>query len=336
MGVAIGDYDNDGRDDIHITNFADDFNVLYRNEDGTSFEDVSFRTGIARVSIPFLGWGTSFLDYDNDGWLDLVVVNGHVYPGRGHAALEHHVRPARLAAAEPERPRLRGRGRRRGCAHDAAGLPRLGRRGHRRRRRDGRRREQHRRHADAGSERRAAGALADGRAPGDPKQKCPRDAIGSVVFVTAGGRRVRGEVASGRGQISQSDLRVHVGWARHECREARSAVGEWADGRLPDHTRRRGRHDRSGRTRGLVWWCGASRSLTRCEAGAPHSRGLPLSIRTQSNRASDPSGPAIVSATRTPRSHGGRYPPSASSPIGRHSGFVRCIGRDRESESRAA
>jgi enediyne biosynthesis protein E4 len=46
---------------------------------------------------------------------------------------------------------------------------------------------------------------------GDPKQKCPRDAIGSVVFVTAGGRRVRGEVASGRGQISQSDLRVHVG-----------------------------------------------------------------------------------------------------------------------------
>jgi hypothetical protein len=46
---------------------------------------------------------------------------------------------------------------------------------------------------------------------GDPKQNCPRDAIGSVVFVTAGGRRVRGEVASGRGQISQSDLRVHVG-----------------------------------------------------------------------------------------------------------------------------
>ena len=81
MGVAIGDYDNDGRDDIHITNFADDFNVLYHNEDGNSFEDVSFKTGIARVSLPFLGWGTSFLDYDNDGWLDLLVVNGHVYPG---------------------------------------------------------------------------------------------------------------------------------------------------------------------------------------------------------------------------------------------------------------
>ena len=80
MGIAVGDYDNDGRDDIHITNFADDFNVLYRNHDGTSFNDVSFPSGIAQVSIPFLGWGTDFLDYDNDGWLDLLVVNGHVYP----------------------------------------------------------------------------------------------------------------------------------------------------------------------------------------------------------------------------------------------------------------
>ena len=86
MGIAIGDYDNDGRDDVHITNFADDFNVLYHNAGGASFNDVSFRAGVAQPSIPFLGWGTSFLDYDNDGWLDLLVVNGHVYPyvdGRG-------------------------------------------------------------------------------------------------------------------------------------------------------------------------------------------------------------------------------------------------------------
>ncbi len=80
MGVAIGDYDNDGRNDIHITNFADDFNVLYHNHDGRTFSDVSFRAGVAQPSIPFLGWGTDFLDYDNDGWLDLLVVNGHVYP----------------------------------------------------------------------------------------------------------------------------------------------------------------------------------------------------------------------------------------------------------------
>ncbi len=80
MGVAVGDYDNDGRDDLHVTNFADDYNVLYRNHDGASFSDVSYPAGVAQPSIPFLGWGTSFLDYDNDGWLDLVVVNGHVYP----------------------------------------------------------------------------------------------------------------------------------------------------------------------------------------------------------------------------------------------------------------
>jgi enediyne biosynthesis protein E4 len=63
---------------------------------------------------------------------------------------------------------------------------------------------------------------------GDPAQKCPRDAIGSVVFVTAGGRRVRGEVASGRGQISQSDLRVHVGLG--EAAAVEKLEIRWANG----------------------------------------------------------------------------------------------------------
>ena len=102
MGVAVGDYDNDGRDDIHITNFADDFNVLYHNHDGTTFTDVSFRMGVAPPSIPFLGWGTDFLDYDNDGWLDLLVVNGHVYPRRTDA-VEHLLRAARAAVPQPAR-----------------------------------------------------------------------------------------------------------------------------------------------------------------------------------------------------------------------------------------
>ena len=80
MGLAIGDYDNDGRVDFHITNFSDDSNVLYHNDGETNFTDVTFQAGLGEISIPFLGWGTSFLDYDNDGWLDLFVVNGHVYP----------------------------------------------------------------------------------------------------------------------------------------------------------------------------------------------------------------------------------------------------------------
>jgi enediyne biosynthesis protein E4 len=211
MGVAIGDYDNDGRDDIHITNFADDFNVLYRNEDGRSFDDVSFRTGIARVSIPFLGWGTSFLDYDNDGWLDLLAVNGHVYPAVD--ALPWNTTYAQRALL------LRNLSGRTfedvGAASGALAVPHVSR------------------GAAVGDLDGDGGvdvvvnnidgapmlAVNDGRRGhwltlalrGDPALKCPRDAIGSVVFVTAGGRRVRGEVASGRGQISQSDLRVHVG-----------------------------------------------------------------------------------------------------------------------------
>ena len=80
MGIAVGDYNRDGKVDFHITNFSDDYNTLYRNDGEASFSDVSFAAGLAQVTIPFLGWGTGFLDYDNDGWLDIFVANGHVYP----------------------------------------------------------------------------------------------------------------------------------------------------------------------------------------------------------------------------------------------------------------
>jgi hypothetical protein len=80
MGLAVGDYDNDGRVDFHITNFSDDSNALSRNDGDANFTDVSFQSGLGEPSTPFLGWGTSFLDFDNDGWLDVIVANGHVYP----------------------------------------------------------------------------------------------------------------------------------------------------------------------------------------------------------------------------------------------------------------
>jgi enediyne biosynthesis protein E4 len=80
MGVSIADYDRDGRLDIVVTNFADDYNTIYRkNADGT-FTDVSRATKTATASMPYVGWGAKFFDPDNDGWLDLLVVNGHVYP----------------------------------------------------------------------------------------------------------------------------------------------------------------------------------------------------------------------------------------------------------------
>ncbi len=79
MGVAIADYDNTGRFGILVTNFSEEYNALHRNE-GPHFSDVSFRTKLAAVSLPFVGWGSTFFDYDNDGLLDLLIVNGHVYP----------------------------------------------------------------------------------------------------------------------------------------------------------------------------------------------------------------------------------------------------------------
>jgi hypothetical protein len=79
MGVAIGDYDNVGRPSIYVTNFAEEYSALYHN-DVDHFTDASFRSRTAPSSLPFVKWGTSFFDYDNDGFLDIMVVNGHVYP----------------------------------------------------------------------------------------------------------------------------------------------------------------------------------------------------------------------------------------------------------------
>jgi len=80
MGVTAGDYDHDGKLDIFITNFADEYNTLYHNDGKNSFTDLSYAAKVAATSLPYVGWGTKFFDYDNDGWVDLFVANGHVYP----------------------------------------------------------------------------------------------------------------------------------------------------------------------------------------------------------------------------------------------------------------
>ncbi|MGB6598777.1 MAG: CRTAC1 family protein [Candidatus Acidiferrum sp.] len=80
MGIAIGDYQHTGRIDLFTTTFSDDYKTLFRNDGHGSFSDVTYLAGLASPTIPFLSWGTGFLDYDNDGWLDLFIANGHVYP----------------------------------------------------------------------------------------------------------------------------------------------------------------------------------------------------------------------------------------------------------------
>ena len=80
MGTAWGDYDNDGLFDLFVTNFADEYNALYKNEGGGFFADVSFAAGIGAAPAELVSWGTGFFDYDNDGDRDLFVANGHTYP----------------------------------------------------------------------------------------------------------------------------------------------------------------------------------------------------------------------------------------------------------------
>jgi hypothetical protein len=86
MGVTWGDYDLDGRLDLFITNFESEPNALYKNLGADGFNDVTLSSKIGQPSRPYVGWGTSFVDFDNDGWPDLLVANGHVYPQMDLAA----------------------------------------------------------------------------------------------------------------------------------------------------------------------------------------------------------------------------------------------------------
>ncbi len=213
MGLAVGDYDNDGRVDFHITNFSDDSNVLYHNDGEANFTDVTFQAGLGEVTIPFLGWGTSFLDFDNDGWLDVFVVNGHVYPavdsnqwGTSYAQqallfrnlkngkFERVGAPAgsALANAWPGRGLaigdLDGDGRSDIVINNLDAAPTV------------------LRSVAAGT-----GHWLDLKLVGDVAKKSPKDAIGSVVYLTTGKTRQRQDLFSGAIYCSQNDMTLHFG-----------------------------------------------------------------------------------------------------------------------------
>lgn len=96
MGVSVADYDCDGRFDVLKTNFAGDTSSLYHNTGNGFFEDETFQSGLGKVT-RFLGWGASFLDFDNDGWADILLCNGHVYPEIGENATESGYRQRKVA-----------------------------------------------------------------------------------------------------------------------------------------------------------------------------------------------------------------------------------------------
>ncbi len=211
MGIAVGDYLNNGRVDIFNTNFSDDYKVLYRNDGDANFTDVSYEMRIADETIPFLGWGTAFLDYDNDGWKDLLEVNGHVYRdadkynwGTSWAErplLFHNLEGKRLelmpavegtglAEAMPSRGMAVGDifndGRIDAVVNNIDSVPAL------------------LRDVDKNDNHWVEFHLIGGT-------KSPKDAVGATVYLTANGMRQREDVISGGSFASSSDMRPHFG-----------------------------------------------------------------------------------------------------------------------------
>lgn len=218
MGSAVGDYDNDGRVDFHITNFSDDSNTLYRNDGDGNFSDITFQAGIGEPTIPFLGWGTAVFDFDNDGWKDILVANGHVYPvvdnyqwGTSYAqqmllfkntriAASGQIRYERIAAAPNSGLALsitaRGtaiadfdrNGRLDVVVNNSSGMPTLLR-----------------------NVSEAKNNWLKIKLVGDVSKKTPKDAVGSTVYVTTGKLRQRFDLISGANYASQDEQMIHVG-----------------------------------------------------------------------------------------------------------------------------
>ena len=229
MGLAAGDYENNGHLSIVSTTFSDDYNVLFQNDGTGFFTDVSYQAGIAVSSIPFVGFGDGFLDYDNDGWKDLLIINGHVYPevdrhpdwGTSYAQrplLYHNVKKGKFELVPPvEGTGLAHVSVGRGAAfgdifndgkidvviNNMDGVPTLLRNVN----------PDHHHWVDL-------------KLIGGPRS--PRDAVGATVYLNAAGIRQRGDVLSGGSYLSSNDMRIHFGLG--DAADAGTAEIHWPSG----------------------------------------------------------------------------------------------------------
>ncbi|MBV9498415.1 MAG: CRTAC1 family protein, partial [Acidobacteriaceae bacterium] len=226
MGVAVADYDGDGLLDIAKTNFSGDLTSLYHNDDGKFFTDVSREAGLGARQ--YLGWGVAFTDVDDDGWRDLVVANGHVYPEvEGKQLGDTYLQPTILyrnlangkfadvtaeagpafQAARPARGLavgdLDGDGRPEIVIVNMNSFPSLlkniGPHGH------------------------YLNLKLEGT-------KSNRSAIGARAIVTAGGRKRIDEVMSGGSYYSQNSFTLHFGLGT--CNRAQDIEIRWPSGRV--------------------------------------------------------------------------------------------------------
>ena len=210
MGIAVGDYLHTGRPSLYVTDFANDYSPLYRNDGKWNFQDVSYPAGVGLPSVPWVKWGDAFVDLDNDGWLDLILVTGHVYPqvdqlpsGSGygeHMQMQLNQKDGTFCDASTEAgPALQERRVSRGLAvgdlfnngnmdvviEDQDGSPMI---------------------------------LKNEGIPGRhwvsfelAGTKSNRLAIGARLKIVAGGMTQTAEIHSGGSYLSQNDLRVHFG-----------------------------------------------------------------------------------------------------------------------------
>jgi hypothetical protein len=212
MGLAAGDYENNGHLDLVSTDFSDDYDLVFLNDGQGNLNDVSYKSGIASPTVPFVGFGDGFLDYDNDGWKDLLIVNGHVYP-----QVDQHPDWGMSYAQRPLLFHNLGNGKFELVpAVEGTGLAALG----------------------VGRGAAFGDLFNDGKIDvvinnldGPPTLlrnvnpdhhhwvelklighgKTPRDAVGTTVYLTAGGMRQREDVLSGGSYLSSSDMRAHFG-----------------------------------------------------------------------------------------------------------------------------
>lgn len=229
MGIAVGDYLHTGRMSILISHFDSEYAAFYRNDGGMNFTDVSVPSGIGRGTRGYVGWGDAFVDFDNDGWLDIFLVNGHVYPqvdevnsslkylepkllfvNQRNGTFKDISKEAGAAIRTPQVSRgmaigdLFNDGKLEAVVENLKGQPMILR-------------------PEGGAQNHWISFQLEG-------VQCNRLALNARVRVIAGDLVQLGEVLSGGSYLSQNDLRVHFGLRDHQIVDKAEVL--WPDGRV--------------------------------------------------------------------------------------------------------